>query len=72
MVSLAIETLAVTDLLAIQLQAKDLSAQSGKELGHMAITTLYGLTLEFERFWTRVLAKAEEFGIEEPKLPKTY
>ena len=68
--SLAIETLAVTDLLATQLQAKDLSAQSGKELGHMAITTLIGLKLEFERFWTQVLAKAEEFGIEEPKLPR--
>ena len=31
---------------------------------------LIGLKLEFERFWTQVLAKAEEFGIEEPKLPR--
>ena len=28
------------------------------------------MKLEFERFWTQVLAKAEEFGIEEPKLPR--
>ena len=55
--SLAIETLAVSDLLAAQLQSKDLSAQSGKELGHMTITTLYGLKLEFERFYSQVLAK---------------
>ena len=48
--SLAIETLAVTDLLATQLQAKDLSAQSGKEMDHIAIKTLVGLKSEFARF----------------------
>ena len=42
--SLAIETLAVTDLLATQLQAKYLSAQSGKEMGHMAIKKLISYT----------------------------
>jgi hypothetical protein len=68
--SLAIETLAVTDLLATQLQAKDLSAQSGKEMGHMAIKTLVGLKSEFARFWSQVLAKAQELRIEEPKLPR--
>ena len=67
---LAIETLAVTDLLATQLQAKDLSAQSGKEMGHMAINTLVGLKSEFERFWSQVLAKAQEIKIGELKLPR--
>ena len=68
--SLAIETLAVTDLLATKLQAKDLSAQSGKEMGLMAIKTLVGLKSEFERFWSQVLAKAQELKIGEPKLPR--
>ena len=67
---MAIETLAVTDLLATQLQAKDLSAQSGKEMGLMAIKTLVGLKSEFERFWSKVLAKAQELKIGEPKLPR--
>ena len=40
LVSLAIETLVVTDLIATQLQAKEISAQSGKEMGHMAIKLL--------------------------------
>ncbi len=39
-------------------------------MGHMAITTLVGLKSEFERFWSQVLAKAKELGIEEPKLPR--
>ena len=67
---MAIETLAVTDLLATQLQAKYLSAQSGKEMGHMAINTLVGLKSEFERFWSQVLAKAQEIKIGELKLPR--
>ena len=62
--------MAVTDLLATQLQAKDLSAQSGKEMGLMAIKTLVGLKSEFERFWSQVLAKAQELKIGEPKLPR--
>ena len=68
--SLAIETLAVTDLLATQLQAKDLCAQSGKVMGQMAIKTLVGKKSEFERFWSQALAKAQELKIGEPKLPR--
>ena len=35
----------------------------------MAIKTLVGLKSEFARFWSQVLAKAQELRIEEPKLP---
>ena len=37
----------------------------------MAIKTLVGLKSEFARFWSQVLAKAQELRIEEPKLGKT-
>ena len=50
--------------------AIDLSAQSGKEMGHMAIKTLVGLKSEFARFWSQVLPEAQELRIEEPKLPR--
>ena len=36
----------------------------------MAIKTLVGLKSEFERFWSKVLAKAQELKIGEPKLPR--
>ena len=39
-------------------------------MGLMAIKTLFGLKSEFERFWTSVLAKAQELKIGEPKLPR--
>ena len=49
------------------LQTKDLSAQSGKEMGHMAIETLVVLKSEFARFGSQVLAKAQELRIGEPR-----
>jgi hypothetical protein len=36
----------------------------------MAIKTLDSLKSEFARFWSQVLAKAQELRIEEPKLPR--
>ena len=39
-------------------------------MGHMAIKTLVGLKSEFARFWSQVLAKAQELRIEEPKLAR--
>jgi hypothetical protein len=69
-VSLAIQTLAQTDLLATQLQRKDLSAYEGKELAKKTIVALKALKLEFESFWNDTVAKAEKIDIEEPKLPR--
>ena len=58
---LSVETLAVTDLLATQLQQKDLSAYEGKELAKKAIITLNALKLEFSKFWEETQEKAENW-----------
>ena len=67
---LSVETLAVTDLLATQLQQKDLSAYEGKELAKKAIITLNALKLEFSKFWEETQEKAENCGVEKPELPR--
>ena len=67
---LAIETLAITDQLATQLQSVKLCAYDGKELAKNAIATLKVLKLEFEKFWANVTASADELGVGKPKLKR--
>ena len=67
---LAIETLAITDQLATQLQSVKLCAYDGKELAKNAIATLKVLKLEFEKFWANVTASADELGVGKPRLKR--
>ena len=68
--SLAIETLAVSDLLATQLQERNLSAYEGKELAKKSISTLNVMKQEFSKFWTETTEKAKKLGVEKPSLPR--
>ena len=68
--SLAIEILSITDLLATQLQDKTLSAYDGKKLAEKCIITLKAMTLEFDSFWDKIVTKANELEVENTKLPR--
>ena len=67
---LAIETLSISDLLATQLQERNLSAYEGKELAKRAIVTLNAMKHEFSKFWVETQEKAEKSGVEKPTLPR--
>ena len=68
--SLAIEILSITDLLATKLQEKTLSAYDGKKLAEKCIITLKAMTLEFDSVWDKIVTKANELEVENTKLPR--